>query len=182
MIARSNRATLRDALVEHYHHLRDRLTARLGSQDLAGEALHETWLKLHDGAELTPVENANAYLYRAAVNTASNLSSSRRRVLGEGEIEDLINTACDAPDPEQIAIDRSELAHVWRILSELRPRQRHIFVESFTGTATHEELADQYGVTVRMIQIDLREAILHCARKTRRKNPFARRMARVSTR
>lgn len=182
MTARSSRARLRDALVERYNHLRDRLTARLGSQDLAGEALHETWLKLQDGAELGPVADPDAYLYRAAINTASNLASSRRRVLGGAEIEDLMNVADDAPDPERIAIGRSELAHVWRVLGELTPRQRHVFIESFTGTASHDELADQYGVSVRMIQIDLREAILHCARKTRRKNPFAGGAARVSTR
>lgn len=180
-MTKSTREALRDALVERYNHLRDRLAARLGSQDLAGEALHETWLKLRDGAELAPVADPDAYLYRAAVNTASNLVASHRRVLGGAEIDELMEVADDAPGPERIAIGRSELAHVWRVLGELTPRQRHIFVESFTGTASHEELAEHYRVSVRMIQIDLRDAILHCARKTRRKNPFANGVSRVST-
>lgn len=182
MTAKSSRATLRDTLVERYVHLRDRLTARLGSQDLAGEALHETWLKLQEGAELAPVADPDAYLYRAAINTASNLAAAGRRVLDGAEIDDLMNVADDAPGPERIAIGRSELAYVWRVLEELTPRQRHILVESFTGTASHEELAEQYRVSVRMIQIDLRDAILHCARRTRRKNPFVRGASRVSTR
>jgi RNA polymerase sigma factor (sigma-70 family) len=182
MTAKSNRATLRDALVDRYIHLRDRLAARLGSQDLAGEALHETWLKLQDGGELAPVADPDAYLYRAAINTASNLATSRRRVLGDAEIKDLMNLEDEAPGPERIAIGRSELAHVWQVIGELTARQRHVFIESFTGTASHEELAEQHGVSVRMIQMDLREAILHCARKTRRKNPFARGASRVSTR
>ncbi len=182
MMAKSNRATLRDALVEHYTYLRERLTVRLGSPDLAGEALHETWLKLQDGAELGPVSDPGAYLYRAAINTASNLALTRRRVLGGAEIEELMQVADDAPGPERIAIGRSELAHVWHVIGELTARQRHVFIESFTGSATHEELAEQYGVSVRMIQIDLREAILHCARRTRRKNPFVRGASRVSTR
>lgn len=182
MTAKSSRTALREALVEHYTHLRERLTSRLGSPDLAGEALHETWLKLHDGVELGPVADANAYLYRAAINTASTLASSRRRVLGGAEIEELMNVADDAPGPERIAIGRSELAHVWQVIGQLTPRERHVFIESFTGAATHEELAEQYGVSVRTIQMDLREAILHCARRTRRKNPFVRGASRVSTR
>lgn len=182
MAAKSARATLRDALVERYNQLRERLAARLGSQDLAGEALHETWLKLQDGAELAPVADPGAYLYRAAINTAWNLASSRRRVLGDGEIVEMMNVADDTPGPERIVMGRSELAHVWHVLGGLTPRQRHVFIESFTGSASHEELAEQHGVSVRMIQRDLRDAILHCARKTRRKNPFARGASRVSTR
>ena len=181
-MVKSTRALLQKSLVERYGQLRDRLAARLGSKDLAGEALHETWLKLNDGAELAPVADPVAYLYRAAMNTASTLAATNKRVLGTGEIDDLMRIADDAPDPERIAISRSELAHVWKILRELTPRQRHVFVESFTGSATHAELAERYGVSVRMIQMDLRDAILHCARRTRRKNPFAHGASRVSTR
>lgn len=182
MTVTSGRATLRDVLVQRYHHLRDRLSRRLGSQDLAGEALHETWLKLRDGGELAPVADADAYLYRAAVNTASSLASSRRRVLGSVELDERTDIVDEAPGPERILIGRSELARVWRVIGDLTPRQRHVFIESFTGTMSHEALAERYGVSVRMIQLDLRDAILHCARRTRRKNPFAGGTSRVSRR
>lgn len=181
-MVKSTRAKLQGSLVERYSQIRDRLAARLGSSDLAGEALHETWLKLNDGAELAPVADPDAYIYRAAINTASNLAASQRRALGSLDIEDIMGVADDAPGPERIAIGRSELAMVWKILGELTPRQRHVFIESFTGDQTHAELAERYGVSVRMIQMDLREAILHCARRTRRKNPFARGGSRVSSR
>lgn len=181
-MVKSTRASLQRSLVEGYAQLRDRLAARLGSKDLAGEALHETWIKLNDGAELAPIADPDAYIYRAAINTASNLAASQRRSLGTLEIEDIMGIADEAPDPERIAIGRSELAMVWKILGELTPRQRHVFIESFTGTESHAELAERYGVSVRMIQMDLREAILHCARRTRRKNPFAQGGSRVSSR
>jgi RNA polymerase sigma-70 factor (ECF subfamily) len=178
----TTRADLKSSLVARYAHLRDRLSARLGSQDLAGEALHETWLKLSEVRDDTPVADPDAYLYRAAINMASTLTAKRRRVLGDHDIEDILKVADDAPDAERIVIARSELAYVWKVLGELTARQRHIFIESFMGTMTHAELADHHGVSVRMIQIDLRGAILHCARHTKRKNPFAERAARVSTR
>ncbi|MGI9360974.1 MAG: RNA polymerase sigma factor [Parasphingorhabdus sp.] len=176
----TRRVDLKTSLVARYTHLRERLTARLGSEDLAGEALHETWLKLNEIKDDAPVADANAYIFRAAVNMASTLSTRNRRALGDQEIEDILRVADDTPDPERTAIAKSELAHVWKILSDLTKRQRHIFIESFTGTMSHNELADHYGVSVRMIQIDLRTAILHCVRRSKRKNPFAGRASRVS--
>ncbi len=178
----ATRADLRSSLVARYTQLRDRLAARLGSQDLAGEALHETWLKLNEVNDQAPVADPEAYIYRAAINMASTMAATRRRVLGGQEIDDILGVADDAPNPEQIAIAKSELALIWHVMNELTPRQRHVFIESFTGTMSHSELADHHRVSVRMIQIDLRNAILHCARRTRRKNPFAQRAARVSTR
>ncbi|WP_292223400.1 RNA polymerase sigma factor [Brevundimonas sp.] len=180
MSASSTRTALRDLLTRRYADLRKRLAIRLGSADLAGEALHETWIKLQDGAELAPIEDPDAYIYRAAVNTAFNLSAAQRRVLGHAEIADILNLADDAPGPEQIVMARSDLMRVWRVLDELTPRQRTVFLESFTGSASHDELAVRFNVSLRMIQMDLRDAILHCARRTRRKNPFVRGRSRVS--
>ncbi len=171
---------LRESLVTRYAQLRDRLALRLGSQDLAGEALNEMWIRLGNGPDLAPVADPDAYLYRAALNTASNMDASRRRVLGTVEIDDILNIADPAPGPDRIVFARSEFAALRRALSGLTPRQRDIFTESFGGDATHAELAARYGVTVRTVQIELRDAILHCARRTGRKNLFARGALRVS--
>ncbi|MFA7602177.1 MAG: sigma-70 family RNA polymerase sigma factor [Novosphingobium sp.] len=178
----TTRAGLKTSLVSRYNHLRDRLAARLGSQDLAGEALHETWIKFSDLTDEAPVKDPDAYIYRAAINMAATITAKQRRVLGSQDIEDILSIPDEAPGPERIAIARSELADVWKVLGELTARQRHVFIESFTGAMTHDELAEQYGVSVRLIQMDLRNAILHCARRTRRKNPFAGGGARVSSR
>lgn len=178
----ATRADLQASLVARYIQLRDRLTSRLGSRELASEALHETWLKLSDVEDNAPVADQDAYLYRAAINMASTLALRQRRALGSQDIEDILKIADDAPGPERVAVAKSELAYVWKVLGELTPRQRHVFIESFAGTMSHEQLAAQYGVSIRMVQIDLRNAILHCARRTRRKNPFAFRATRVSTR
>ncbi|QXQ08571.1 sigma-70 family RNA polymerase sigma factor [Sphingosinicellaceae bacterium] len=174
------RAVLRNTLVDGYDQLRKRLTARLGSIDLAGEALHETWLRLQDGPALAPVDNQQAYLFRAALNNASKLGAAQRRVLGTGDIDDLLSIADDAPGPERIAIARNEIAHLRRTLHGLTRRQREIFLESFTGDATHAELADRYGVTIRTVQSDLRQALIHVARGMAGNDRFAIGTLRVS--
>lgn len=169
----STRVMLRGSLVARYADLRDRLTARLGSQDLASEALHETWLRLQDGSELAGVTNPEAYLYRAALNSASKLSAAERRVLGPVEINSLLEIADDAPSPERVVIARSEIAALRRILAGLTRRQREIFLDSYTGDVGHAELAARYQVSIRTIQSELREALLRVARHMTEKGRFA---------
>jgi len=176
----SARSTLRRSLVLRYAELRDRLAARLGSQDLASEALHETWLRLTDGSELAPIANPDAYLFRAALNSASKLSAAERRVLGSVEIDALLDVADDAPGPERIAIARSEIAALRKVLAKLSRRQREIFLESYTGDVGHAELAVRYDVSVRTIQSELREALLHVARTLMESEHFTASSLRVS--
>lgn len=179
-MAQSTRAMLRGSLVARYTQLRDRLAARLGSQDLASEALHETWLRLQDGSELAPVANPDAYLYRAALNSASKLSAAERRVLGSVEIDSLLEVVDEAPSPERVAIARSEIAALRKILAGLTRRQREIFFESYTGDVSHSELAARYKVSVRTIQSELREALLQIARHMMENDRFATSSFRVS--
>ena len=58
----TTRQHLRRILAERYRQIRTRLTKRLGSESLADEALHETWLHLGKGGEIAPVANEEAYL------------------------------------------------------------------------------------------------------------------------
>lgn len=165
----TTRATLKSSLAAGYVRLRDKLTKRLGSQEIASEALHETWIKLNGVRDETPVDDAEAYIYRAAVNMATTLAAKSRRVLGNQDIEDILQVADEAPGPERITIARSEIAHVWKLLKKLTPRQRHVFIESFTGTMKQEALAEHHGVSVRQIQTDLRTALLLCTSRNNQK-------------
>ncbi|MEG3089646.1 RNA polymerase sigma factor [Sphingomonas sp. PB4P5] len=176
----STRAVLVRLLGERYTLLRDRLSRRLGSTDLATEALHDTWLRLNAGADLAPVDNADAYLFRAALNSAAKLSARDRRALGTVAIDAVLELADDAPGPERIAIARSEIAALRRTLASLTRRQRDIFLESYVGEATHAELAERYGVSVRTIQSELRTALLHVALRFIGKDGFAKQAFKVS--
>ncbi|MFP3616669.1 sigma factor, partial [Paraburkholderia sp. SIMBA_050] len=67
----STRATLRDLLALRYEDLKRRLTWRLGSSELASDALHDTWVHLEDRSEESgPVKSPAAYLMRMATNLA----------------------------------------------------------------------------------------------------------------
>jgi RNA polymerase sigma-70 factor (ECF subfamily) len=175
----ATRADLLSSLVARYLQLRARLARRLGSQDLASEALHETWLKLQE-AEVTPVADAESYLYRAALNTALNLSAASRRLLARTDVHALLRLADNTPSPERVVMAKNEMAVLLKVMAGLKPRERDIFTNSFSGGLSHQELAKRHGVTVRTVQMELRQAILYCALKTSREKLFAPGSLRVS--
>lgn len=179
-MSESTRSLLIRSLLSRYEELKDRLARRLGSPELASDALHETWLRLQARPDLAPVENPNAYVYRAALNTAANLRKSDNRRLTPMDVEALLAVADDAPGPAVIAENRAEMAVVLAALEELTPRQRIIFHESFLGDASHHDLAARFGVTVRTIQVDLRRAVEHCARTLAKRNRFVSGRSRLS--
>ncbi len=165
----SGRQTLRDVLLARYDALRARLTQRLGSSELAGDALQETWLRLERQPQVGHVRDPFAYLIRVASNVASGSRSTearRARLLeASGEISDVE----EAPDPERVTLARSEWAQVRRIIESLPSRRRAIFFAAWVEEIPHEEIAARHGVSVRTVQVELKRAIETCAAELQKK-------------
>lgn len=180
MMADASRSLLMRSLLARYAAIRGRLAHRFGAQ-VAEDALQETWIRLETRADdLAPVKDPDAYVYRAALNTAHNLVKSDNRRLTFVDIEELLGVADDAPGPATIAADRADIAVVAQALSELTERQRVIFHEAFLGDVSHHELAERFGVGIRMIQKDLRRGVDLCARRLGKRKSFVTDAARVS--
>jgi len=69
-VVEPTKGVLRNLLLSSYEDLANWLTRRLGSQELAREALQETYLRLERGNEIGPVHSPKAYLLRTAINIA----------------------------------------------------------------------------------------------------------------
>lgn len=167
MMSETTRSLLMRTLLSGHASLRSRLARRLGPE-LADDALQETWIRLETRGTLAPVRNPDAYLFRAALNAAGNLLKGENRRLSQLDIEMLLNVADDAPGPATIAEDRASIAVVERVMTELTERQRTIFEEAFLGDASHHELAERFGISVRMIQKELKHGVDLCARRLKR--------------
>lgn len=174
------RNSLRRTLADRYRQLRVRLSHRLGSDSLAEQALHETWLRLGKGGELAPVANAEAYLLRTALNTAATLRASENRHARTVDLSEIVDEADETPDAHRTLDARQKVEMILRALEELPVRQSEVFLACFMHGGTAEEIAGRYGVSVRTIQADLRTAVLHCARRLGRKDVFADRGFKVS--
>ncbi len=96
-------------LIERYEDFKGRLTRQLGSEELASESLHETWLRLHREDEIGAVQNPPAYLLRIVINVAMDRLRGEKRRAHRSEIEAALEIADSAPDPAQTVQARLEL-------------------------------------------------------------------------
>lgn len=155
-------AKLRRLLVADYGALKGRLARRFGSADFAGEVLHEAWLhldRIEGGVVESSVRNPSAYLYRLAVNIAVDQKRADGRWLAKAEVDSLCRQAVNELDPGRVAEARSELATLARALEEIPPRRRAIFLASRLHNLSHKEIAERYGVTVRIVDRELESAL-----------------------
>ncbi|MBO9579666.1 MAG: sigma-70 family RNA polymerase sigma factor [Sphingobium sp.] len=148
-------------LASAYPDLRRRLTGRLGSAELAHEALHDTYLRLQRANIPDEVHNPQAYLMKMALRMASNSARSESKHLSAAEIETLIDIPDEAPDPAREVEARSELAAVEEALLGLPERRRAIFRRFWLENATYGELALEYSVSERTIRNELMLANRH---------------------
>jgi RNA polymerase sigma-70 factor (ECF subfamily) len=161
----SSRGTLRHLLLDGYDDLVRRLAFRLGSTDLAREAMQDTFIRLERDSEIGPVRNPRAYLLRIAFNLATNRRVAENRRLSTTEVEALIDIADETPDPARIAEARSEIDALKRALAELPDRRREITLAAWVEELPHPEIAKRFGVSLRTIQHELKLGMEHCARR-----------------
>lgn len=157
-------AALRDCFLAGYDGLMRQLTRRLGSADLAAEALQDTYLRLHRPGSIEPVANPSAYLFRVALNAAATRRAAQQRLANALEISEAMQIADEQPGPDRAAAARTELAAVAKALAQLPQRRRDIFIAGFLHGLAHDAIAARFGVSVRTVRSDLRAAVEHCAR------------------
>jgi RNA polymerase sigma-70 factor (ECF subfamily) len=164
-------ATLRAALLADYTDLDQRLTRRLGSADLASDVLQETYLRLEGINEIASVRNLKAYLFRIALNVANDRRRAESRRLTVDEVDRLLDIPDDRPDAARVIEDRSEVELLKRAIAELPERRRRVLILSRIEGQPNREIAACLGVTVRTVEIDLKQAIEHCAERLKRRVP-----------
>lgn len=167
-MSESGLSALRRLLLLRYDDLKARLTRRLGSAELAGDALQDTWLRLQDYNGIVTVRHADAYLFRTAVNIATDRRRAEARRLTTDEVDALLNIADDTPDPMRITQARSELQALEAIMLELPSRQRAILLAARLEEMPRREIAKRFRISVRLVQRELQEAQDYCAARLRR--------------
>lgn len=163
-----NISSLRSLLLAEYVDFDRRLTRRLGSPDLASEALNETYLRLSGMREIGPVHSPKAYLFRIALNIATDRRRAEKRRLTAGEVDTLLEIPDDRPDASRVIEDRSEVEVLKRAIAELPERRRRVLMLSRVEGMRNREIAALLGVTVRTVETDLKQAVEHCAERIKR--------------
>jgi RNA polymerase sigma factor (sigma-70 family) len=150
---------LLDYLHKRYASLKLSLTRMLGNDDLAADALHDTWLRLKGNGEHGAIQNPGAYLLRMTVNTALNIHRRQKRTLSGDDIDLLLEEMADpTPGPEHLAEARSDLAALQKIIDRMPLRRRKIVVLVHWEELTQKEVAQHLGISLRTVEYELKYA------------------------
>ncbi|AJC22394.1 RNA polymerase sigma factor [Pandoraea pulmonicola] len=162
---------LRNLVLQRYDDLKRRLRRALGSDDLAEDALHDTWLKLQRSDVAGPVHNPQAYVMRMAVNFALEMRRANVQVLSSDEVDALLELVPDtAPGPDRVAEDRSQMQALSEILAALAPRRREILILVRWEGWAQRDVADRLGLSLRTVEYELKAAQDYCAARLARRN------------
>jgi RNA polymerase sigma factor (sigma-70 family) len=158
-------ATLQQRLLLRYDELKKRLTRHLGSPELAGDALHDTWLRLERGGDIGAIRSPDTYLLRVAINMGRDNLRAENRLISTSDAEILLGIADESPDAERDAESRSELRLLTAVMAELPPRQKAILLAARVEGLGRSEIAKRYGVSVRYVHRELQAAHDYCAER-----------------
>ncbi|MVV47949.1 RNA polymerase sigma factor [Pseudomonas sp. PB120] len=152
-----------------YDDFKARLRRRLGSEDLANDVLHETYLRVDRMEEPPNIAQPNAYLYRMALNIAADRRQSDARLLTGTEVEELLQVSDEALDPARVVGGQKEIQLLLHALYELPARRRKIFIAARLEEAPHLEISQRFGISTRMVEKEIKAALNHCAGRLERK-------------
>ena len=165
----AGQSTMGQLFLSSYEDFRVRLRRRLGSEDLANDVLHETWLRV-DRMETPPnLLKPNAYLYRMALNIAADRRQADARLLTGSEIEELLQSADETQDPSRVVGGQREIQSLVKALYELPARRRKILIAARLEEAPHLEISQRFGISTRMVEKEIKAALGHCAQRLERK-------------
>ncbi|WP_434568456.1 sigma-70 family RNA polymerase sigma factor [Pseudomonas sp. Z3-8] len=152
-----------------YEDFKVRLRRRLGSEELANDVLHETYLRVDRMGDTPEIVQPNAYLYRMALNIAADRRQSDARLLTGSELEELLQISDEALDPARVVGGQKELQTLLKALYELPARRRRIFIAARLEEAPHLEISQRFGISTRMVEKEIKAALGHCALRLERK-------------
>jgi RNA polymerase sigma factor (sigma-70 family) len=159
----NNQPGLQGFLTLNYDDLKRRLARRLGNQELAGDALQDTWLRLEEKPARGQVKNPGAYLFRMACNVAIDHLRSENRRLSSGEVDALLDLADPAPGPAPTVQAQMELNALTRVMRELPERQCNILLMVRLERLPQREVATRLGISLRLVELELQRAQEYCA-------------------
>lgn len=147
------------------------LTARLGSEEDAQDALQELYLHIGKVEPSLEIKDNAAYLFRAAANVAKDQTRSRNRTVARERAWASLqrgsdaSEADDAPSAERAYAALQRLGAVRRALDELSPQCRRIFIlHKFEGL-THQEIAARANISRSTVEKHMHTALKHLMKR-----------------
>ncbi len=146
---------------EHNESLIRFLATRLRSVQEAKEVAQEAYVRLLTLEDSGAVSFLRAFLFKTAANLAVDRLRSRNRwqqTVDAGLCDELR----EPPTPDREVSTAQEVEIIRRLIGELPPKCRRAFLLHRVDGLEFAEIAQQMGLSERMIRHYVLQAVLHC--------------------
>lgn len=161
-------APLLAAFEVHYKELVAFVRQKVNCPVLAADIVQETYLRLASGSTPAHIENPRAFLYRAVGNRAIDhirREKTRSKYVLTGLLPD--NVSDGQPTAERAVAAKQKITLLLRIVDELPPRCREVFLLRKIEGLDQAEIARKLGISPNMVAKHVRKALLHCTVRLR---------------
>lgn len=139
------------------------LERMLGRKDLAEDVAQEAYLKLYRLSRPDEVTCPRALLFDAATKLAINrLRQLRAEAAMAGAQAEMDDVPDDSPRPERRAVLDEAMQKLTRIIDELQPSLRQVFVMRYVTQLPRQQIADQLQISIGAVEQRLTRALTHC--------------------
>lgn len=139
-----------------------RITGNAGD---AEDALQTVFLRLlRRGPKADPLDNAESYLRRAAINAALDVVRSRRIEATVPLPDDTSGMIPQAPAQRDVSGLRQALAQA---MAQLKPRQAEVFALRFLEGMSNREIAKMLGISQVLVAVTVHRIRQHLCKQLR---------------
>lgn len=160
-------------LVErHGQALRRFLLRRLRNPDEAEDALQETYLRMLKYRDATSLEFPQALVFRVARSVL--IDRARRRATRRADKHvaiDNVEIGATEPSQERTFLAQEEVLLLRQAIKELPPRCKQAFLLSRLRQRTYPQIAEQMGISVKMVEKHITHALALCRQKVGGRTP-----------
>jgi RNA polymerase sigma factor (sigma-70 family) len=150
----------------HGTHLLRFLERMLGRKDLAEDVAQEAYLKLYRLSRPNEVISPRALLFDVATKLAiDRLKQKRAEAAAAGEPAEMNDVPDESPRPERRALLDEAMQRLTRIIEELQPSLRQVFVMRYVTQMPRQEIADKLQISVGAVEQRLTRALTHCRQR-----------------
>lgn len=145
-------------------HLLRFLERMVGRKDLAEDVAQEAYLKLYRLSRPSEVRSPRALLFDVATKLAIDRlrlahAEAKRKAIEPSDIDDVPD---ESPGPERRVLLDEAMQRLTRIIEELQPSLRQVFVMRYVAQMRRQDIADKMHISVGAVEQRLTRALTHC--------------------